>query len=117
MMARIAVRAAAVSVVAAAAGAVYGAVTPGAFSAAYVFPVMFSAGALVTCVGLAMLFLPHGSPLDRLTDHSTVMERRYDYRQRRGRAYRLVAVGIGVTVFAASLQMLLSVLLPGGYQG
>lgn len=89
---------------------VYGFVTNGALTFAYVFNANFLVGAVIICIGLVMLFLPASSRFDKLTDHTTFVERYYweRYRPRQKKAYRFLFLGILVILVAGIVQLLLT---------
>jgi len=93
----------------------YGFVTRRAFSLAYVFPANFAAGAVIICVAITMLILPAGFKFDKLTDHSTFVERYYDERQkRRGKAFGYLFLGLSIIAIAGVAQLVLAWVVPAG---
>ena len=93
------------------AAVVYGFAVSGGLTPAYVFPAGFIAGALMICAALAAMIFPSVHGNDRLCDHSTFMERGW---KRRKKAYQMLLSGIAVTMIVGSVQLLLSLVIPGG---
>ena len=93
---------------------VYGFIIRGYFTLAYIFTANFLAGVIVIIIALVYLILPAGIKFDKLTDHSTLVERISDQRkEKREKAYEFLLLGILVIIITGFLQLLLSFLIPG----
>jgi len=93
----------------------YGFVARRAFTLAYVFNANFVVGAAIICVALVVMVLPGGVKFDKLTDHTTFVERRYEERQkRRGRAFGVLFLGLSMIAIAGVVQLVLAWVVPAG---
>ena len=102
----------------------YGFLRRGFFTLAYVFNASFLAGAVILFIGMLIFLLPAGLVFnrltgkltgfktDKLTDHSTFMERYAEqHNEKQKRAFEILALGLSVIVITGVIQLALSVML------
>ena len=105
---------------------VYGFIVRRHFTLAYIFHANFLVGTIILCVALLIFVLPAGlihnrltgkipgfKP-DKLTDHTTYMERRYaeKHMEKQEKAYEFLFLGLMIMIITGLLQLLVSVLVP-----
>ena len=99
-----------------AAAIVYGLASRGALTFAYVFNANFLAGSAIVAVGLVLLFWPGRVKFDKLTDHTTLVQRHYIDRRlvRQKKAYPCIFLGLTIIILAGTIQLALAAIIPGG---
>ena len=75
-----------------------------------IFNAGFLAGAIIICAALILMFIPTGLfTSDKLSDHSTFLERIMEKReQRRKKAYEFLFIGIIVIVITGLIELALA---------
>ena len=83
------------------------------FTLAYVFNATFLVGSIIICVALVLMILPIGFKRDKLTDHTTFIERYYmeGYRKKQKKAYEFLFTGLFIIIIAGLVQLFLSFVL------
>jgi hypothetical protein len=92
---------------------VYGFITRGAFTLAYVFNTCLLLGAIITGAALVVMFLPVPLKPGKLIDHTTIGQTYVEQReQKQKKAYEYLFLGILIIVITGLIQLALAVLLP-----
>jgi len=94
----------------------YGFLSRRTFTLAYVFNANFLLGAIIIAVAFLRMVLPAGFKPDKLTDHTTFMERYYEDRHvpKQKKAYEYLFLGLLVIVVTGVIQLAAALAIPGG---
>jgi hypothetical protein len=97
----------------AAASIVYGFIVRRRFTLAYVFNANFIVGAIIVCIALVRMFLPARFKFDKLTDHTTFVERFLgdEHKSKQEKAYNFLYLGLLTIIITGLIQLALAVLI------
>jgi len=105
---------------------IYGFIAHRRFTFEYVFIANIIVGTVVLCVALLMFMLPAGLiynrltgkltgfKWDKLTDHTTYMERRYveKHQEKQRKAYEFLFLGLSIMIITGMLELVMWTLIP-----
>ena len=91
---------------------IYGLIATRTFTPSFIFDFNFLTGAVLIGISFAFLLHPSGVKSDKLTDHSTLIERHYNKNiSKREKAYIFLFAGILVILITGLIQLLLALVV------